>query len=68
MTLWSNGRIDDPDGRSTWQLNGRTLVLKWSNGYTDTCTISSDGQRYSGRNQYGYPISGTRAADTVEEP
>jgi hypothetical protein len=60
IRLWSNGRVGRPDGRATWKMNPKdaSLVLKWPEGWIDTCKISSDGKRYEGRNQNGTLISG----------
>ena len=48
ITLWSNGHINDPDSSSTWERNGILLVLHWSPGNVNYCTLSPDGRTYRG--------------------
>ncbi|MCE9566141.1 MAG: hypothetical protein K8U57_29315 [Planctomycetes bacterium] len=79
ITLYSNGKINDPAGNHTWTLTNRSLVLRWKDAkapggfWVDTVTISPDGQTYKGTNQLNRPISGTLvkdapAAKEVEKP
>ena len=66
ITLYSNGSINSPDGPDTWRLNGTTLVIRWQNpeapggAWVDTCDVSPHAGSYSGTNQLGTRISGTR--------
>ena len=66
IALYSNGSINAPDGPDTWSLNGTTLVIRWQNpeapggAWVDTCEVSPHAGSYSGTNQLGTPISGTR--------
>lgn len=74
---WPNGGIIvvRPDGTFTvgniighWRTTNaaaRSYAMTWPNP-VDTVTLSADGQRVSGANQYGIPISGTRSAGTCE--
>jgi len=65
MLLYSNGRINKPDGAATWSRDGRKLELRWPGErapggvWIDRCQISIDGKSYSGRNQEAVRISGT---------
>ena len=71
ITLYSNGKINNPSGVHTWSRVGNTLTLRWKDpkapgGYwIDTCTISRDGQTFKGRNQLRRPITGTLVKDRV---
>ena len=66
ITLYSNGRINSPEGPDTWSLTGTTLVICWQNPdapggeWVDTCEVSSHAGSYSGTNQLGTRISGVR--------
>ena len=66
ITLYSNGSINAPDGPDTWSLKGTTLVIRWQNpeapggAWVDTCEVSPHAGSYSGTNQLGTRISGTR--------
>jgi len=66
ISLYSNGSINAPDGPDTWSLNGTTLVIRWQNpeapggAWVDTCEVSPNAGSYSGTNQLGTRISGTR--------
>lgn len=66
ITLYSNGLINAPDGPDTWSLNGTTLVIRWQNpeapggAWVDTCEVPPHAGSYSGTNQLGTRISGTR--------
>lgn len=65
MALHPNGKINDPDGQSSWTLTGKTLVLRWADRrapggfWIDNCTVSKDGKTYRGVNQQGVPINGS---------
>jgi len=64
ITLYANGKINDPGGRDTWARQGNTLTLRWPNPkapggtWVDTCTVSPDGKTYTGRNQLGATVAG----------
>ena len=66
IMLYSNGTINSPEGPDTWRLIGTTLVIRWQNpdapggAWVDTCEVSDHGGAYSGTNQLGTRISGTR--------
>jgi len=66
LKLYSNGRINSPDGKDTWATQDNTLVLTWptpaatAGAWKDQCTFSPDGNSYAG---FGYgkrPIAGKR--------
>ena len=59
IQLWSNGHIGKPNSPHTWELKGSRLILRWG-GFVDDCTVSPDGQSYSGKNQRRVPIHGKR--------
>lgn len=64
ITLHANGKINNPDGQDSWTFTGKTLELRWASPkapggfWTDTCTVSDDGETYSGVNQRDMPIVG----------
>jgi hypothetical protein len=64
ISLYSNGKINQPEGPNTWSLMGNTLILTWLNRaapngkWVDTCTLSQDRKSYQGKNQNGVPIGG----------
>ncbi len=64
IQLYSNGRIDDPNGRNTWSLQGRILTLRWQapdapgGAWVDVCLLSQDRQTFKGKNQKGTDIYG----------
>ena len=66
ISLYSNGSINSPDGPDTWSLSGTTLVIRWQNpeapggAWVDTCEVSRHAGSYSGTNQLGTRIAGTR--------
>jgi len=66
ITLYSNGRINSPEGPDTWSLKETTLVIRWQNPdapggeWVDTCEVSTHASSYSGTNQLGTRISGVR--------
>lgn len=61
MPLWSTGRAFKPDGRIKWKVipGKQELVLEWPET-TDRCKLSSDGNRYEGRNENGTLITGKK--------
>lgn len=69
IKLYSNGRINAPDGPATWTLTGTRLTLRWPNpaapggAWEDDCTLSPDGKTYLGRNQRGVRISGVKVSE-----
>ena len=64
IKLYSNGRIDNPNGRNTWSLQGRILTLRWQapeapgGAWVDICKLSQDRQTFTGKNQKGTDIFG----------
>jgi hypothetical protein len=63
-TLYSSGRIDDPQSDDLWSYAGGRLILKWKarqapGGYwVDTCIVAPDGLTYAGTNQNNVKITG----------
>jgi Sel1 repeat len=59
ITLYSNHKIDDPDGEKTWSRKGNSLTLTFPNPkapggkWVARCTVAPDGKTYTGRNQVG---------------
>ncbi|MBI5759830.1 MAG: hypothetical protein HZA46_15030 [Planctomycetales bacterium] len=55
--LFSNGKLDDLNGKSTWTIEKDKLVLRIFRGdgksFVDTCTLAADGQSLTGGNQFG---------------
>lgn len=55
VTLYANGKINEPDGTATWSLNGRLLVLRWPDpaapggAWIDSCRITADWRTYVGK-------------------
>ncbi len=72
IRLYSNGRIDNPNGRNTWRLQGRILTLRWQDpeapggAWVDICQLSQDGQTFKGKNQKGTDILGKRIVRAPE--
>jgi hypothetical protein len=64
VTFYSNGAVDaSNNAKGSWQCAdpaGRVYVVKWTNGWTDTLTLSTDGQRLRGKNNMGAPVTATR--------
>jgi len=56
--LWSNGRQQTPDSRSTWERKGSKIIFRFPSGAVDTCTFAPDGRSFKGRNQHGLSIWG----------
>jgi len=69
LVFWSTGRVGTPDGRIKWFLTPKTreLIMEWPES-TDRCTLSTDGNRYEGRNQFGTLITGKRILNPNEPP
>jgi hypothetical protein len=63
--MYSNGRINRPDGLATWRQQGRLLILRIPNAdapggaWVDVCRLSPNRRSYVGKNQKGYSIGGT---------
>jgi hypothetical protein len=62
-TIYNNGTIDGYDGgrfiKGTWQCrdaNEGRIVVSWNTGYTDTLTLSPNGQTLVGFNNSGSVI------------
>ena len=61
VTFYSNGAVDASNGaKGNWQYTGQVYVIKWTNGWTDTVTLSTDGRRLNGKNNMGSPVSAQR--------
>lgn len=72
---WFTGSVAEflPNGRvkgssnSTWHCKdaaSRTIIINWSNGkYIDTLTLSKNGMRLDGKNQFGHTVWGRRIGD-----
>ena len=61
VTFYSNGAVDASNGaKGSWQYTGRVYVIKWTSGWTDTLTLSTDGRQLSGKNNMGSPVSAQR--------
>ena len=63
-TMYSNGRINAPDGRATWRQRGLVLILRNPSpdapggAWVDICRLAPDRRSYLGKNQKGYTIIG----------
>jgi hypothetical protein len=64
IKLYSSGKIGGPDSRATWTFQNGVLTLRWpeptapGGAWVDSCSVSTDGQEYSGKNQKGVKIGG----------
>lgn len=64
--LYSNGRINNPNGRGSWSITGNVIVFTWPDAeapggaWKDVCTLSADAKSYVGKNQLGAVIKGVR--------
>jgi hypothetical protein len=65
MRLYSNGKIGNPEGKSTWSFaNGGVITFRHADPtapggfWNDVCNISSDGATFSGKNQLGTNVGG----------
>lgn len=71
IKLYSNGHINQPDGKNTWVRKGDTLTLRWPNpkapggAWEDVCKVSADGKSFTGRNQIGTTIAGKLVSEAV---
>ena len=67
LTIFAEGGVNNPKGPVTWNLRGNQLTMRWPSKdapggvWIDRCTVSPDGKSYSGKNQKGYTIRGTRS-------
>jgi hypothetical protein len=65
VKLYSNGRINAPNGKATWEQKGNLLTLRWPDPkapggvWVDKCTLSQNGRRLAGSNQAGAKLAGT---------
>jgi hypothetical protein len=62
--IHDDGTMESERGiAGTWRsTDNNGYELEWSNGFTDTLTISSDCQSLNGNNQYGGGVSATRSS------
>lgn len=63
VSITADGLIDAGRVKGEWKLtdkNGRLYTLTWNNGYTDTMTLSSGGNRLDGKNRRGGTVWGER--------
>lgn len=64
ITLYSNGRINKPEGMNTWTVKDDKLILTWftnkstTGTWIDTLTLDKDGKTYQGKNLENVPIRG----------
>jgi len=64
IKFYSNGRINSPDGRATWGVQGNVLILVWpadrapGGRWIDRCVLSPDRRFYLGKNQNNVTIRG----------
>ncbi len=74
LRLYSNGRIESPDGTATWDVNDKALILSWPDAKnpklisTDTLALASDGQSYLGKSSNGRAITGKRLQKGIAPP
>ena len=63
LSWYQTANVVTPTVRGTWTCDEQTgrLVLSWDTGFVDTLALSDDGERLSGTNNAGDPISATRA-------
>lgn len=68
VEILADGSGRDPRGNSLrWTLRdpaARSYVLEWSHGYTDTATLSEDGNSLAAVNNRGSRFTATRVAGT----
>ena len=71
--MYSNGRINSPEGRATWRRQGLLLILRIPSeeapggAWVDVCRLAADGKSYTGKNQKGYTIRGVQIARDAPE-
>jgi hypothetical protein len=66
ISLFSNGRIDSPNGAGRWvKYSDSLMVLRWPGApaqiggtWVDICSISADGKSFTATNQRGNPTTG----------
>ncbi len=61
LRFWSNGYVDYANGLAFWRKSGTKLTLQWPNGDIDSCSFSSSGRFYTGRNKRGERVHGVRS-------
>ena len=71
VTVNANGSVDAGSVKGTWSRTGNTYTFRWNNGFSDTMTLSSDGQSMKGKNNNGSDVtarrpSGRSAAGGIE--
>jgi hypothetical protein len=49
LTLYSNGRVNDPLGSILWTLQGRNLLIDWGDGKKTAATVGPTGKTYAGK-------------------
>jgi hypothetical protein len=62
----ADGTVNGPG--HTWSGSGRQVVVRWGDKWVDTLTLSEDGQRMEGKNQYGHRVWATLAAPDPQVP
>jgi hypothetical protein len=60
LTFYSNGRIGDPTGPMSYELNGNQLTLNLGSTVVEQVVISPDEKTYQGRNAQGLVLAGQR--------
>lgn len=60
VTFKSNGTLTQGPRTGRWTCSNGIVTIVWSHGYTDRVTLSSDGRKMTGTNEYGNAISGAR--------
>ncbi len=71
IRLRPNGHINRPAGETTWSCDGKILILLWPREdapggvWTDRCTLAPDFRSYSGTNQQGLNVHGTKVSDEL---
>ncbi|MEI6293545.1 MAG: hypothetical protein WCP36_07660 [Methanomicrobiales archaeon] len=72
LNVYAGGTADVVDETGTrtntgkWQQQGNVFVFTWSNNDSiDTVSLSSDGQKITGTNNYGNPLTGIRKTGTI---
>ena len=72
VSIAADGTGRDPRGNTMkWTLQNpaaRVYVLRWSHGYTDTATLSADGNTLDAVNNSGTRFKATRRGGTVVPP
>ena len=66
IKLLPNGKLNTPDSKATWTVEGNTLFITQPNkdaptgAWLDECYVTADGKSYIGRNQAGMVIRGIK--------